>query len=62
MSASAICDRELFPVHSQVRHDEWGAGTVGQVEADTITVVFDTVGYKTLGIDLVTERGLLEAE
>ena len=38
----------------------WGTGTVGQVEDGQVTVVFDTVGYKTLALDLVEERGLLE--
>jgi ATP-dependent DNA helicase RecQ len=52
--------RGPFAVGDRVRHDEWGAGTVGQVEEGQVTVVFDTVGYKTLGIDLVLERGLLE--
>ncbi len=51
-----------FNVGARVRHDEWGSGTVGQVEDGQVTVVFDTVGYKTLGVDLVVERGLLEAE
>jgi ATP-dependent DNA helicase RecQ len=51
-----------FAVGQRVRHDDWGPGTVGQVEDGQVTVVFDTVGYKTLGIDLVVERGLLEAE
>jgi ATP-dependent DNA helicase RecQ len=51
-----------FAVGQRVRHDEWGAGTVGQVEDGQVTVVFDTVGYKTLGVELVVERGLLEAE
>ena len=46
----------------RVRHAEWGGGSVGQVEDGQITVVFDTVGYKTLGVDIVLERGLLEAE
>jgi ATP-dependent DNA helicase RecQ len=51
-----------FKVGDRVTHDEWGAGTVGQVEDGQVTVVFDTVGYKTLAVDLVLERGLLEAE
>jgi ATP-dependent DNA helicase RecQ len=51
-----------FTVGQRVRHDEWGPGTVGQVEDGQVTVVFDTVGYKMLGVDLVVERGLLEAE
>jgi ATP-dependent DNA helicase RecQ len=52
--------RAPFVVGDRVGHAEWGAGTVGQVEDGQVTVVFDTVGYKTLGIDLVVERGLLE--
>ncbi|HEX8123324.1 MAG TPA: ATP-dependent DNA helicase RecQ [Solirubrobacteraceae bacterium] len=51
-----------FAVGDRVTHAEWGGGSVGQVEDGQITVVFDTVGYKTLGLDLVLERGLLEAE
>jgi ATP-dependent DNA helicase RecQ len=51
-----------FGVGERVRHTTWGAGTVGQVEDGEVTVVFDTVGYKKLGIDLVLERGLLEPE
>jgi ATP-dependent DNA helicase RecQ len=49
-----------FVVGQRVSHPEWGAGTVGQVEDDAVTVVFDTVGYKTLGVDIVVKRGLLE--
>jgi ATP-dependent DNA helicase RecQ len=51
-----------FAAGDRVRHAEWGGGSVGQVEDGQITVVFDTVGYKTLGVDIVLERGLLEAE
>jgi ATP-dependent DNA helicase RecQ len=49
-----------FTVGERVVHATWGTGTVGQVEDGEVTVVFDTVGYKTLGIDLVLERDLLE--
>jgi ATP-dependent DNA helicase RecQ len=51
-----------FSVGERVVHDEWGAGTVGQVDDDQVTVVFDTVGYKTLGLALVQDRGLLGHE
>ena len=51
-----------FAVGDRVRHAEWGGGSVAQVEDGQITVVFDTVGYKTLGVDIVLERALLEAE
>jgi len=40
-------------VGARVAHDEWGEGTVGQLEHGQITVVFDEVGYKTLDAALV---------
>jgi ATP-dependent DNA helicase RecQ len=51
-----------FAVGDRVKHAEWGGGSVGQVEDGQVTVVFDTVGYKTLGLAIVAERGLLEPE
>jgi len=48
-----------FPVETPVEHTEWGAGVVMRVEDDRITVLFDEVGYKTLGLAAVTEHGLL---
>jgi ATP-dependent DNA helicase RecQ len=48
-----------FVAGERVEHAEWGVGTVGQVDDGQVTVVFDTVGYKKLGIELVLERGLL---
>ncbi|HEV2770081.1 MAG TPA: ATP-dependent DNA helicase RecQ [Solirubrobacteraceae bacterium] len=50
------------PVGARVRHAAWGEGTVARVDTsdDQLTVVFDDIGYKTLGIGLVAERGLLE--
>jgi ATP-dependent DNA helicase RecQ len=50
-----------FAVGDKVSHSAWGIGTVGRLEGDQITVVFDTVGYKTLDAALVAERGLLES-
>jgi ATP-dependent DNA helicase RecQ len=50
---------ERFAVGTRVRHEEWGDGTVGRVESDQVTVVFDDVGYKTLALDVVLERELL---
>jgi ATP-dependent DNA helicase RecQ len=46
-------------VEAPVEHTEWGNGVVMRVEDDRITVLFDEVGYKTLGIAAVTENGLL---
>jgi ATP-dependent DNA helicase RecQ len=48
-----------FPVETPVEHAEWGNGVVMRVEDDRIVVLFDEVGYKTLGIAAVTENGLL---
>jgi ATP-dependent DNA helicase RecQ len=63
------CDRGLteeeiqtdsaFRAGDRVVHQEWGEGTVGQVENGQITVVFETVGYRTLDAELVAERHLL---
>ncbi|MFI5836459.1 RecQ family ATP-dependent DNA helicase [Micromonospora sp. NPDC051300] len=51
-----------FPVHSQVRHGEWGPGLVLNYEDDRMTVLFDEVGYKTLSVRVVSEQGLLELD
>ncbi|MEU5550529.1 RecQ family ATP-dependent DNA helicase [Micromonospora sp. NPDC047793] len=48
-----------FPVHSQVRHPEWGGGLVLSYEDDRMTVLFEEVGYKTLSVSVVSEQGLL---
>jgi ATP-dependent DNA helicase RecQ len=49
-----------FPLDSRVTHGEWGLGTVVRYEDRRIVVLFDDAGYKTLGVELVLERGLLE--
>jgi ATP-dependent DNA helicase RecQ len=50
-----------FPINSQVTHTTWGPGMVMRYAGDTMVVLFDSVGYRTLGIDLVMEEGLLQA-
>jgi len=50
-----------FPVETPVEHSEWGPGVVMRVEDDRVVVLFDEVGYKTLGIAAVTENGLLRS-
>lgn len=50
-----------FGVESVVSHPEWGQGTVMGYEQGVITVLFDTVGYKTLSVDLVEENDILTA-
>jgi ATP-dependent DNA helicase RecQ len=49
-----------FPEQSRVRHKSWGEGLVLRHEGDSVVVLFDDVGYKTLSIDLVQQHGLLE--
>ncbi len=51
---------EPFPINSRVVHKKWGEGMVQRYEGDKMVVLFDEVGYKTLGVDLVEEQGLLE--
>jgi ATP-dependent DNA helicase RecQ len=48
-----------FPVSSAVLHPEWGAGTVMGYERDRMVVLFHEVGYKTLSVTIVRQRGLL---
>ncbi|MET9251476.1 RecQ family ATP-dependent DNA helicase [Nonomuraea sp. NPDC003709] len=42
-----------LPVQARVTHKMWGAGTVMSREDDRITVLFDSVGYKTLSLAAV---------
>jgi hypothetical protein len=58
---------EPFAVGSRVAHAEWGEGDVQRYEASgtageaggRIVVLFDDVGYKTLSLEVVRDRGLL---
>jgi ATP-dependent DNA helicase RecQ len=50
---------EPFAVHSQVSHPTWGPGQVMGYEGDTVTVFFESAGYKTLALELVEAGGLL---
>lgn len=49
-----------FAVGVGVRHEGWGEGIVERVTRDSVTVLFESVGFKTLDLALVRERGLLE--
>jgi ATP-dependent DNA helicase RecQ len=51
---------EPFPLEARVAHAEWGEGTVVRYEDDKLVVLFDEAGYRTLGVDLVRERRLLQ--
>ena len=49
-----------FAVGARVRHGAWGEGVVQRYDDSSVFVLFDDVGYKTLAIAVVVERGLLE--
>jgi ATP-dependent DNA helicase RecQ len=49
-----------FDVGASVRHADWGQGEVQRYDGDRVVVLFDSVGYRTLSVELVTERGLLD--
>ena len=57
----AAAGEEPFARGSRVIHGEWGEGTVQRYEDDAVIVLFDSVGHKRLGLDLVIERGLLRS-
>ncbi|MFZ3452212.1 RecQ family ATP-dependent DNA helicase [Arthrobacter sp. 7Tela_A1] len=49
-----------FPLQSRVVHKEWGPGMVMSYEEGTVTVLFEAEGYKTLSVELVQDKDLLE--
>jgi ATP-dependent DNA helicase RecQ len=49
-----------FAVGSRVAHGQWGEGVVQRYDDEAVVVLFDEVGYKTLALDVVRDRGLLE--
>jgi len=51
-----------FPVSSQVHHTAWGPGTVLRYEGSTMTVLFESAGYKTLDTQVVIDQELLTAD
>jgi ATP-dependent DNA helicase RecQ len=53
-------EQEHFPEQSRVVHAAFGEGLVIRHEGDSIVVLFDDAGYRTLSIDLVVENGLLK--
>ncbi|MFE3857122.1 RecQ family ATP-dependent DNA helicase [Streptomyces griseorubiginosus] len=46
---------------TRVRHAEWGEGTVMSEEGDRITVLFESMGYRTLSLAAISGKGLLSA-
>jgi len=50
-----------FPLNSRVEHAVWGPGIVMRYAGDTMVVLFDAVGYRTLALDVVLAQELLAA-
>jgi ATP-dependent DNA helicase RecQ len=50
-----------YALQSVVSHASWGRGVVMRYEGDRIVVLFEEVGYRTLSLDAVAARGLLES-
>ncbi|MEU6277883.1 RecQ family ATP-dependent DNA helicase [Streptomyces populi] len=48
-----------FPPGTRVEHRAWGEGEVMSEEGNRITVLFESVGYRTLSLPAVQARGLL---
>jgi len=52
-------DETPFPIGSRVAHDQFGTGVVQRYDADSMIVLFDDAGYRTLLTDFVIETGAL---
>ena len=50
-----------FPVGARVAHGTWGEGVVQRYDDDAMVVLFDEAGYKTLALEVVRSRAILEA-
>jgi ATP-dependent DNA helicase RecQ len=59
-SASGQSQRHPHPVDARVTHASWGTGRVLSYDGDTMTVLFDGAGYRTLSVDLVRTKDLLQ--
>ncbi|HEU0127819.1 MAG TPA: RecQ family zinc-binding domain-containing protein, partial [Pseudonocardiaceae bacterium] len=50
-----------YPVSSRVRHEQFGEGTVMDLDRDKITVLFADAGYRTLQLRAVQRNRLLRS-
>ncbi len=53
-------DSSPYALQSRVSHAVWGVGVVMRYEGDRIVVLFEEVGYRTLSLEAVRARGLLQ--
>ena len=51
-----------FVVGARVVHGQWGEGVVQRYDGDSMVVLFDDAGYKTLALSVVRERRILIGE
>lgn len=58
-SAAEAADASPFAAGMRVAHESFGEGQVTEVHADSVTVLFDDAGYRTLSTELVEEHDLL---
>ncbi len=58
--SSADATSSPYPLQSRVSHASWGTGVVMRYEGDRIVVLFEEVGYRTLSLEAVAARGLLQ--
>lgn len=49
-----------FALGDAVVHDAWGEGEVQRVADDSVTVLFQESGYKTLALSIIQDRNLLQ--
>ncbi|HEY0166471.1 MAG TPA: RecQ family ATP-dependent DNA helicase [Jatrophihabitans sp.] len=56
---SSTVEHQPFALSQRVEHAQWGIGVVQQYEPGRVVVLFDDVGFRTLALDVVAERGLL---
>ncbi|WP_339135222.1 RecQ family ATP-dependent DNA helicase [Streptomyces sp. f51] len=54
-----VASEGAFPPGTRVGHRTWGEGEVMSEEGNRITVLFESVGYRTLSLPAVQARGLL---
>jgi ATP-dependent DNA helicase RecQ len=50
-----------FEIGATVTHSEWGQGEVQRYDHNRVVVLFESVGYRTLDLELVTEKNLLKS-
>ncbi|MFF4055332.1 RecQ family ATP-dependent DNA helicase [Streptomyces sp. NPDC001668] len=50
-----------YAAGTRVRHTEWGEGTVMSEEGDRVTVLFESMGYRTLSLTAIAGKDLLSA-